>query len=331
MGNQVIRLPAAFAAAVALLPAPLAAAPDAHALAAALLASADVAAAPAPAGKKPYGHAVGTDLFFSTDAEHTDVLKAGLNFDWRHEGPEKYLGFRLEKAWFKPLGQGWRGRERAYVRAADSLGKWKWNATVGSDGHTVLGSAGIHDEARFRKEFFVEREILETPQGLKRGIYYTFAGAALDLPANDRNVLTLVAGAQDFTGDNLRTHLRATYVHVLKPNAGLSVQLRTRYFHDSVPHEYDYYSPRWYVQAVPLLQMRRFTDSGWRYLVAGGVGVQRDSDTHWRRSSYFNAQVTSPPQRGLSGNAALLFSETPTTAGNSYNYLQLTAGLTRAF
>jgi hypothetical protein len=287
--------------------------------------------AAAAAADTPAGHAVGADLFFSTDAEHTDVVKAGLNLDLSHRGSEDYLGFRLEKAWFKPLGEGWQGRERAYVRAAGPAGKWKWNATVGSDGHTVLGSAGIHDEAAFRKEFFVEREILETPQGLSRGIYYTFAGAAIDLPANERNVVTLVAGAQEFTGDNLRTHLRATYVHVLKPSAGLSVQLRTRYFHDSVPHEYDYYSPRWYVQAVPVLQMRRFTNSGWRYLVAGGVGVQRDSDTKWRRSSYFNASVTSPPRRGWSGNAALLFAETPTTAGNSYNYLQVTAGLTRAF
>jgi len=300
-------------------------------LAEALIGAALLVPAASGAAQSPPSHAVGSDVFFSTDAEHTDVVKAGLNLDLRHAGPEKYLGFRLEKAWFKPLGESWRGRERAYVRAADSLGKWKWNATAGSDGHTVLGAAGIHDEAPFRKEFFVEREILETPQGLGRGIYYTFAGAALDLPANDRNVLTLVAGAQEFTGDNLRSHLRATLIHVLKPQSGLSVQLRTRYFHDSVPHEYDYYSPRWYVQAVPVLQLRRFTSSGWRYLVAGGVGVQRDSDTHWRRSSYFNAQVTSPPRRGWSGQAALLFSETPTTAGNAYNYLQVTAGLTRAF
>lgn len=326
-----MRLSAAAFALAAVLPAPLAAAPDPHALATSLLASADTVAAAAPATRPEFSHAVGTDLFFSTDAEHTDVLKAGLNLDWRYTGPEKYLGFRVEKAWFKPLGGGWQGRERAYVRAADSLGQWKWNATIGSDGHTVLGSAGIHDEAAFRKEFFVEREILETPQGLKKGIYYTFAGAAIDLPANDRNVLTLVAGAQDFTGDNVRTHLRATYVHVVKPSAGLSIQLRTRYFRDSVPHEYDYYSPRWYFQAVPVLQLRRFTNSGWRYLVAGGVGVQRDSGSGWRRSSYFNAQATSPPRRGWSGNAALLFAETPTTAGNSYNYLQLTAGLTRAF
>jgi len=276
-------------------------------------------------------HAVGSDLFLSTDAEDTSVAKAGLNLDWRYEGPDKRLGVRLEKAWFKPLGQKWHGRERAYLRAADELGGWKWNATLGTDGHTWLGSAGIHDQSRFRKELFLEREILETPQGLKRPIYYTFGGAAIDLPADDNNVLTLVGGVQDFTGRNVRLHARATFVHVLNPKRGISVQLRTRYFRNSVPREFDYYSPRWYAQAVPVLQLRRFTDSGWRYLLAGGVGVQRDASSGWRRSSYANAQVTSPARRGWSGNASLLFSETPSAAGRGYKYLQMTLGLTRAF
>lgn len=298
-------------------------------VAAALLAAPQSAAAATPDAE--FSHAVGTDIFFSTDAEHTDVLKAGLNLDWRYKGPEKYFGIRLEKAWFKPIGESWHGRERVYFRGADQAGGWKWNATAGTDGHTVLGSANIHDEARFRKELFLEREILETPQGLKRPIYYTFGGGAIDLPVNDRNVLTILAGLQDFTGDNVRSHLRATFVHVLDPDRGISIQLRARTFHDSDPREYDYYSPRWYVQAVPVLQLRRFTPSGWRYLLAGGVGVQRDSGTHWRRSSYANAQLTSPPKRGWAGNASLLFSETPTTSGRSYNYLQLTLGLRRAF
>ena len=287
------------------------------------------AGVPATAQDSPR-HAVGADLVFSTDADDTDVVKAGLNLDWRYDGEEKRTGIRLERAWFKPLGQDWRDRERIYLRSADAIGDWKWNATVGTDGHAILGSGGIHDEAKFRKELFLEREILETPEGLKRGIYYTFAGAAIDLPANDRNILTLVGGVQEFTGDNVRTHLRANFVHMLSPDSGLSVQLRTRYFHDSVPHEFDYYSPRWYLQAVPVLQVRRFS-RGWRYLLAGGIGVQRDSNSSWRRSTYFNAQVTTPPRRNWSGSAAALFSETPPVTGQSYKYLQFTLSLRRAF
>lgn len=276
-------------------------------------------------------HAVGADLFGSTDADGTAVVRAGLNLDFAYEGPDEYLGVRIERAWFNPGGQGWQARERVYVRGADDLGQWTWTAQVGTDGDSLLGSASIHDDAAFRKEFFVEREILETPQGLARGLYYTFAGGAIDLPADDRNIVTLVGGLQAFTGDNVRTHLRANYVHVVKPDLGLSAQLRTRWFRDSVPHEYDYYSPRWYAQVLPVLQMRRTSASGWRYLVAGGLGLQRDSATGWRRSSYFNAQLTSPAGRPWTGHAAMLFSETPTTSGRSYSYLQFTAGMARAF
>ena len=289
-------------------------------------------ATPAFAADPPalQGPAIGGDLFFSTDADHTDVVRAGTDIDLRHEGPQSYAGFRLEQAWFNPVGSGWRGMQRAYLRGATPVGKWKASAAVGTDGRTVLGSATVHDEAKFRKEFFVERDIVETRRGVDRGIYYTFAGAAIDLPADDRNILTLVGGVQGFTGDNVRTHLRATFVHVLNPDKGLSLQLRGRYFHDSVPREYDYYSPRWYAQVVPVLQWRRFR-GGWQYLLAGGVGVQRDNNSGWHRSTYLNAQLHSPERNRWSVNAAATFSETPTATGQSYNYLQMTLGVLRRF
>lgn len=275
--------------------------------------------------------AAGADLFYSSDADDTEIVKAGINFDLAFAGPEKRWGIRLERARFTPLGKHGRTMDRVYLRAADSLGQWKWNATAGTDGRTVLGSASIHDESRFRKEVFVEREILETPQGLTHRIYYTFAGAALDLPADDRNVLTLVAGVQPFTGDNVRTHLRATFVHVVKPDWGLSAQLRTRWFHSSDPHEFDYYSPRWYAEVLPVLQVRRFV-SGWQLLGAVGYGTQRDSDSHWRSSRYFNARVTSPAsKKGWAVNGGLLVTNTPVSTGFTYRYTQFTMGLTKAF
>jgi hypothetical protein len=285
-----------------------------------------IAAAAAAAGP-----AVGADFFYSSDADRTEVLKAGVSFDLSYAGPEEHWGIRIEKARFTPLGGRSRTDERAYVRAADEVGKWKWSATVGTDGRTILGSAGVHDESRFRKELFVEREIVETPQGLERGIYYTFAGAALDPPADDRNITTIFVGSQKFTGDNLRIHLRGSFVHVVKPDWGLSAQLRTRYFHSSHPHEFDYYSPRWYAEVLPVLQVRRFVD-GWQLLGAVGYGAQRDSDSHWRSSRYVNARVTSPRfRKDWALTAALLLTNTPVSTGFTYRYTQLSLGLTRAF
>jgi len=274
--------------------------------------------------------AAGLDVFYASDSDRTEVLKTAFNFDWQWDGAEKHQGIRLEKAWFKPVGRRGREMDRAYLRFADTAGQWKWTATAGTDGHTLIGSASIHDGARLRQEYFVEREIIETPEGLKRGIYYTFAGAALDLPADERNSFTMFAGLQRFTGDNMRTHLRGSFVHVVAPKLGLSVQLRTRYFHSSHPREYDYYSPRWYAEVLPVVQIRRFV-GGWQLLGAAGLGRQRDSDSGWRSSRYLNARATSPAfHKSWAVNAAVTYSNTPVSSGLVYRYTQVTLGLTKA-
>jgi len=216
------------------------------------------------------------DLFASTDADHTQVVRSGIDLDWAHTGEDQYAGIRVEKAWFAPLGQATTSFDRVYGRYADKNNRLAWSAQVGTDGHTVLGSLNVSDASPYRKEFFLERDIVETPRGVGQGIYYTFGGFALDVPLTDRDSATAVVGAQQFTGKNVRLHLRGNYVHVVKPDWGLSVQLRTRYFHSTVPGEYDYFSPRWYAEVLPVIQVRRYS-GGWRYLVAAGYGGQGDA------------------------------------------------------
>jgi hypothetical protein len=275
-------------------------------------------------------HAVGFDVFASTDADDTEVIKAGVSADWRYRGPDDYLGIRVETARFKPLGGPSTEDQRVYLRFADKTGGWSWKGQVGTDGETALGAVSVHNEARFRQEYFIEREILETPRGLDEGVYYTFVGGAFDLPVDDRNGFTAVVGLQDFTGDNVRTHLRLSYVHVLKPEWGLSAQIRTRYFHSSDPGEFDYYSPENYAEIMPVLQVRRYSN-GWRWSVAGGVGGQKETGGDWRSARYFNAQVTSPPIREWAVNAAVTYSNTPVTSGYTYDYTQVNFGIVRAF
>lgn len=276
-------------------------------------------------------HALGIDLFYSSDADNTEVIRSGVDADISYRDPDHYKGFRIEKAWYKPLGQQRTSDTRAYVRLADSISGWKWKATVGTDGDTVLGSASIHDESRYRKELFVEREKLETPLGVSRGIYYTYVGAAIDLPLDDRNVLTVLGGLQEFTGRNVRKVARASFVHVVKPDWGLSVQMRARYFNNSVPREFDYFSPRWYAEVLPVVQLRRFS-GGWQYLAAAGWGAQRDSESGWRQSRYLNLRMTSPQVgRNWRIRGDFTYSNMPITNSPAYDYMQFTIGLTRAF
>lgn len=151
------------------------------------------------------------------------------------------------------------------------------------------------------------------------------------MPADPDNIFTVFAGLQAFTGGNVRTHLRANFVHVLKSDWGLSAQVRTRYFYSSNPHQFDYYSPRWYAEVLPVLQVRRFVD-GWQLLGAAGYGVQRDSSRGWHASRYLNARFTSPAfQKDWAVTGGVLYSNTPVSTGYTYRYLQFNLGLTKAF
>ena len=39
--------------------------------------------------------AVTLDVFASTDADETEVVRTGINFDWFHAGDDRYQGIRL--------------------------------------------------------------------------------------------------------------------------------------------------------------------------------------------------------------------------------------------
>jgi hypothetical protein len=280
------------------------------------------------------GPAAGAEFFYSSDSDGTEVIRAAIDFDLRNDGQNRYLGLRVEEAWYRPGGTLSETRERIFLRVADTLGKWRWRARVGTDGDTVIGAVSINDEARFRKELFVERDIVETRQGLDRGIYATFAGAAIDLPADDRNVFTALAGVQTFTGSNTRLHLRSNYIHVVKPAWGLSAQLRGRYFRSSEPGEFDYYSPRWYAEMLPVLQMRRFV-GGWELVGAGGIGMQRDSRSDWRQSRYLHARFRSPEaSASWSVHGSITYTNTPSLTASAdvgYSYFQSNLGVSRRF
>lgn len=297
-----------------------------------MLAALALGFAPAVAAQEiPYWQAVGADLFTSTDADEAETVKAGIGYDWRYRDPADFQGVRLETARFSPATGPALEEQRLYYRFARPGEDWSWNGQVGTNGETVLGSLSVHNDARVRQEYFIERQRLETAQGLAGERYHTFAGAAFDLPVDERNTLTALVGVQDFDGDNLRTHLRARAIHVLKPEWGLSVQLRTRYFHNSVPAEADYFSPEWYVEVLPVMQVRRFHD-GWQYQAAVGVGAQREADADWRAARHFEASVTSPPiGRDWHVKAAVLHSNAPVASGQGYDYRQASVSLTRAF
>ena len=275
-----------------------------------------------PAAAQDASPAVGGYAFVSNDSDGTDVAKVGLDLDFLREGRTDYAGVTVERAHFAPGNSAVEEtKTRYYARGGRKAGDWELAAKVGTDGEEVLGGLSAVHDVPFRKEFFVEREIVETPQGILLDLMSTYAGAALDVPMGNRAGATLLAGLQDFSGDNERYHLRGNIYYVVAPEAGVSVQLRARYFTDTTPREYDYYAPGEFAQVLPVVQVQRFTD-GWRYRLAGGWGVQRDSDTGWRDARYAEARVTSPDVGRVFFEGSALYSTTPARQGSldSYSY-----------
>lgn len=274
--------------------------------------------------------AAGVELWTSTDSEKTSVVKLTARALWNFEGTTNYQGIDVERAWFSPKGQHAREQTRAYLDiAGDVAGKWDWSAKLGTNGSTILGSGEIR-ASNWSKELFVEREIVETPRGVDQGIYYTLLGASADLVSSSRDTLSAMAGVQKFTGKNARLHLRGTYVHVIKPSLGLSIQLRARYFHSTFPGEFDYYSPRQFMQLIPVVQVRRFDRGGWMYLIALGYGAQQATGNHWQAARLADLRLESPgSSRRFHAFAELQLSNNSLVgAAGNYNYIVARLGLT---
>lgn len=267
--------------------------------------------------------ALRTSMFISDDADDTSVLRTGMGALFRYRDARHYQGLVLEDVRIQATGGVRHDDRRLYYAFAAGDDIWAWKGQLGTDGDTLLGQAALVREGIVRHEYFVERDLLETAQGVQ-AVYSTFVGAAYDLPlgVSDRYQLTLLGGAQDFGGENLRSHVRARYVAVVNPAYGLSVQLRGRAFHNSEPFELDYYSPRWFVEALPTVQLRRFRQR-WMYTASLGWGAQRDSGSDWRTARTAEVSVTSPrvAYRGYL-RASALYSNTPVAAGSSYGYRQ---------
>ncbi|MCT2559412.1 hypothetical protein N0B51_10520 [Tsuneonella sp. YG55] len=280
----------------------------------------------------PESVAAGTEVWASTDSDGSDVLKLLVRGLWRYDDREKYTGLAVEQVWFNPSVGADEQDQRIYLDAADKLGpEWRWRARIGTDGDTLVGSAEIR-RADWAQSVFVEREIVETDQGLRRGIYYTFAGASADLGIDENNTLALSTGLQAFSGRNERLHFRARFVHAVRAVPGLSAHLDTRYYHSTHPGGFDYFSPRNFVRVVPLAQFRRFTGAGWMFLAAGGLGGQRNTGTEWSIARFGQLRAESPRNaRAFDAFAEVIYTNDSLSGGTKYDYLMGRAGVTVRF
>jgi hypothetical protein len=274
--------------------------------------------------------ALDAQTFYSSDGAGFETFKQLAGFDFQYRDPEHYLGIAAQRAHYEGPGFD-AGYDRAYLNYADTRDRgdgtsWKWNTLLGGDGHTWLGNAEIFREHAdgSRDDLFLERDIVETREGTRRGIYYTLVGLAEDFTFDSRWSATGLVAVQDFTGDNTRTLFKGRLSYLLSEDWGLSAQLRTRWFHDSHPHEYDYFSPRWYGEWIPVLQLRRFY-GGNQFRLALGYGRQRASDGAWQPTKLAEIGWTSPKRGAWYAKINAGYTNTPVNTSYAYAYRYLNA------
>lgn len=290
---------------------------------AALALAAAAPAAVAQASPDDDAQAVRTDVWVGSDADGNEARKIALGWDVSHRDIEHWWGVKVEHARFS--GRGWHdGQDRLFLGGSGDAGSgWRWEGEAGTNGDDLIGRASVHSRDARRKEFFVERDVLETRNGVARGWVQTFAGATIDVPMGDRWSASGVAGVQDFgVGDNLRTHLRGNLVFAALPEQGVSLQVRTRYYRNSEPREADYYSPRWYGEALGVLGWRRHV-GGYQYIARAGVGRQRSAGDTSKRARMLEVGIETPRWKDAWLRFDAGYTDTPVltdTGTDSYSY-----------
>lgn len=285
------------------------------------------AGAPSALAEDAHG-ALRPELFLSSDADGSETHKLGLGWDWHREDREHWFGAKVEYARF--AGKGWSHEEqRIYARAAGHFGEravdddtWRWRVDAGTNGDTLLGSAALHTEGPNRREIFIEREVVETRQGMLDGQMYTFLGAVIDRPFSERASGNVLVGLQEYGDGNLRSHLRGRLVYVVVPEQGLSLQLRARSYRNSDPFAGDYFSPDWYGEVLGVIALRRVV-GGHAWRAAAGAGRQKSAQEDARRARSLEFSYESPRWRRswLRLNAG--YTDTPvatSTGSSSYSY-----------
>lgn len=268
-----------------------------------------------------HARGVAWDAWSSDDSEGTSTHRLGATWQVERRDAVHWWGFNAEHAQYR--GSDWRVDEtRLFVRSAGGGDQWRWSGRVGSNGETWIGDVTLHSTRAARSEVFLERDRLDTRNGALQGRYQTFAGAAQDWPVHPRLTLTGVAGLQDFTGGNRRTHLRGTASFTLSEDLGIATQLRTRWFKDSAPERADYFAPGEYSEALGTLVFTRRLHS-LRARVVLGAGERQVRGGSREPARLAEGLLETPEWReGLRFRLRIGYSDAPQAAavGTDYRY-----------
>ena len=276
--------------------------------------------------------AAGPSFFASTDNEHFNTRRAGVDFFPSVQGQDAATGLRYRHHEFSQ--DGWsRSGEQLVLSARGALvaGVRAWQLETGpmsQGGHTLMTADGTYllpIAKGTSAEFFINRDFVETRTALDRGTHFTFVGGSLEHQPHPKVTLIGTLGYQDFSDDNHRKHARFRAVFQPDLDLGLTFQYRFRYY-DSTPNETrrGYFNPERYQENM-LLAGWRYRYSGWVGSLLAGAGTQSIAETPSGPSRLLEFGLSSPlaGQQLLAMRAGYL--RTASFGGPDYQYRYIQA------
>ncbi len=124
-------------------------------------------------------------------------------------------------------------------------------------------------------ELFVNRDWVETPAALDKGVNFTLGGAAIDHMLTSKITLVGLAGLQNFSDDNFRNHGRVKLIYQPNLDLGLTLQARYRAYTSSSSNVGGaYFNPAQYDETMLALGWRQRIN-GWMASMTAGAGQQK--------------------------------------------------------
>ena len=231
--------------------------------------------------------AAGAGYFLSGDSERFVSHRASIDGVVGYQDLENRTGVRYTDINFSQNGWSRRGEQLRFVASRIDRKTYDgWRIDTGvlrQSTHQLLTI-----DASYRKslasgpavEFFANRDLVETKTALDQGTYFNFAGASVDVPLNPQTTLVGLAGYQAFSDDNHRRHLRARAIWQPSLDLGLTLQLRYRWYDNSLTNVGGaYFNPSRYQEGLFVVGWRQRIGE-WRTALTAGAGRQQiASDT----------------------------------------------------
>ncbi|MHA3090975.1 hypothetical protein [Acinetobacter brisouii] len=271
--------------------------------------------------------AAGTEFFFSNDSDGFQTRKLSAEFFPKYESGDNYLGVRTSAYQYRSSNWSRDGQKISFIgRNIDTATANGWYVDSGlftESSHTVFTFDGSYRAALAKKtaiEVFANRDLVETPTSLNRGVNSTFVGAAMDQGINEHLTVVGLVGSQFFSDDNRRDHGRLKLIYQPSLDLGLTVQARYRTYHSTKDNvDGDYFNPRNYEESMLALGWRhRF--AGWTSGFTAGIGQERINKASGQQTQLFELNLQSPVRGSHFFRMNAGYSNSASYNGPNYHY-----------